>query len=312
MFEATTSPWYLPTWVSSRTPVTSPTAHSPSAGPQRLSTGTPCLPGVIPDRVQAVRDPRAPARWPPAACRRAAPGRPPGSARSRRRRAGPPIACRPRYSSMPSLRSSSPRASPSGSGSRASTWDAPSTSATSPPRRRTAWAISAPTGPPPRISRRRGTAFMPVTSRLVHTPSSSRRPATGGMTGSEPVASTTCRAVCRAPLTSTTPGPASRPVPRSRSMPSPASQRDLPGVGVVRDHVVAVGQGRGHVDLGGARRLDAPRAPPRRDAAGSWTGCRRSTSTRRRPAALDHGHLQPAVGQLARAVLAGRARPQRR
>ena len=69
----------------------------------------------------------------------------------------------------------------------ASTCSPPSTSATSPPRRRTACAISTPTGPPPSTSSRRGTAFMPVTSRFVQMPSSSRRPGTGGTIGSAPV-----------------------------------------------------------------------------------------------------------------------------
>jgi len=41
----------------------------------------------------------------------------------------------------------------------------------------------------------RGTAFMLVASRVPHTPSSSRSPGTGGTTGSEPVATTTCSAV---------------------------------------------------------------------------------------------------------------------
>ena len=40
-----------------------------------------------------------------------------------------------------------------------------------------------------------GTAFMPVTSRFVQMPSRPRRPGTGGMIGSEPVATTTCSAV---------------------------------------------------------------------------------------------------------------------
>src|ERR1700723_1179498 len=48
MFEATTSPWYSPTWVSSRTPVTSPSAHSPSARRSRASTGRPAGPAVTP------------------------------------------------------------------------------------------------------------------------------------------------------------------------------------------------------------------------------------------------------------------------
>ena len=69
---------------------------------------------------------------------------------------------------------------------------------------------------------------MAVTSRLVHTPSSSRRPGTGGMTASAPVATTTCRAVYRTSFTSTTPGPASAPLPRSRSMCLDASQATCP------------------------------------------------------------------------------------
>ena len=56
-----------------------------------------------------------------------------------------------------------------------------STTTTSPPSRRTACAISAPTGPPPRMTRRCGIAFIDVTSRLVQTPSSSRKPGTGGI-----------------------------------------------------------------------------------------------------------------------------------
>ena len=51
---------------------------------------------------------------------------------------------------------------------------------------------------------------------------------TGGTTGSEPVATTTCSAVWRTPLTSTTPVPASLPLPRSSAMPRPASQRCWP------------------------------------------------------------------------------------
>ena len=50
---------------------------------------------------------------------------------------------------------------------------------TSPPSRRTTWPISTPTGPPPRITRRRGTAFMEVASRLPQMPSRSRRAGDG-------------------------------------------------------------------------------------------------------------------------------------
>ena len=59
-------------------------------------------------------------------------------------------------------------------------------------------------------------------------PSSPRRPGIGGMTGSAPFARTTWSAVWRTPSTSTTPGPARRPVPRNRSMPLSASQRSWP------------------------------------------------------------------------------------
>src|ERR1700730_7385934 len=48
MFEATTSPWYLPTWVSSRTPVTSPTAHRRSPARRCASTPMPCGPAWTP------------------------------------------------------------------------------------------------------------------------------------------------------------------------------------------------------------------------------------------------------------------------
>ena len=96
---------------------------------------------------------------------------------------------------MPSASSAFCSASPSGCGSRDSTWSAPSTSATEPPMRATACAISTPTGPPPSTSSRSGTSFRPVASRLVHTPSSSRSPSIGGITGSEPVAITMCSVV---------------------------------------------------------------------------------------------------------------------
>src|SRR6478735_1695425 len=41
MFAATTSPWYLPTWVSNRTPVTSPTAQRFSPNRRWASTARP-------------------------------------------------------------------------------------------------------------------------------------------------------------------------------------------------------------------------------------------------------------------------------
>ena len=62
MFAATTSPWYLPTWVSSQMPVTSPIAHSRSPARRCASTGMPCAVGLDADRLQAEPvDARAPA-----------------------------------------------------------------------------------------------------------------------------------------------------------------------------------------------------------------------------------------------------------
>ena len=54
---------------------------------------------------------------------------------------------------------------------------------------------STPAGPPPSTSSRLGTAFIPVASFVPQTPSSSRRPGTGGTNGSAPLARTTCSAV---------------------------------------------------------------------------------------------------------------------
>jgi len=101
------------------------------------------------------------------------------------------VACTPSTISMPSRRSTSPSASPSGAGSRASTWSAPSTSVTEPPRRRTTCASSSPAAPAPSTSSRSGTAFMPVAPFVPQTPSSSRKPGTGGIIGSAPFARTT-------------------------------------------------------------------------------------------------------------------------
>ena len=78
----------------------------------------------------------------------------------------------------------------------------------------------------------------------------------------------------------------------------------LPGVGVIRDHEVTPGQRRRHVDLGGGRRL----ARLVRRLAGAQQRLGRDARPVRALApdqlALDQGHPQPAVGQLAGAVLA--------
>ena len=96
---------------------------------------------------------------------------------------------------------------------------------------------------------------MPVASRLVQTPSSSRSPGIGGMNGSAPLASTTCSAVWCSPPTSTTPVPASRPLPRSRSMPVAGQPVLLARVGVVGDHEVAPRERGLDVDLGSCLRV---------------------------------------------------------
>src|SRR5256885_2369531 len=62
----------------------------------------------------------------------------------------------PSTSSTPSRRRTSPTASPSGAGSRASTRAAPSTSATSPPSRATARAAQRLAGPQQRLGRDAG------------------------------------------------------------------------------------------------------------------------------------------------------------
>ena len=235
-------------------PLTSPIAHRRSPARRWSSTGIPCGIGrrCPPSRGRYRR--RADAgRWPRAAGRRAG-RRPPSNSQdvliarpaARRWRASPSI------SSIPSRRSASPSAWPSGAASRGSTRSAPSTSTASPPSRRTTCASSTPAAPPPSTSRRRGTAFMLVASRVPQTPSSSRSPGIGGTNGSEPVATTTCSAVWRTPSTSTTPVPGQASVPRSRSMPRSGQPALLARVGVVRDHEIPPGQRGLDVHLGSA------------------------------------------------------------
>ena len=122
MFAATTSPWYLPTWVSGQMPVTSPIAHRRSPARRCASTGIPCGSASMPTVSRPMPStPRAPAGGDEqaVAAQLAAVARARG--RSRRPRAARPVACTPRTSSMPSRRRTSPSASPSGAGSRAST-----------------------------------------------------------------------------------------------------------------------------------------------------------------------------------------------
>ena len=208
---------------------------------------------------------------------------------------------------MPSRRRTSPSASPSGAGSRASTCSEPSTSTTSPPRRRTACAISVPTGPPPRTSIRRGTAFIPVASRLVQIPSSSRSPGIGGMNGvgavgEHDVLGGVARAADLDHAGPCEPAAAAQEVDAVVGQPALLTR-----VGVVRDHEVPPGERGLDVDLRGGRRLARslhrlarPQQRLRRDA-------RPVRALAADQLALDERDTQPALGQCAGAVLAGRA-----
>ena len=185
---------------------------------------------------------------------------------------------------MPSRRSASLSAWPSGAASRGSTRSAPSTITASPPSRRTTCASSTPAAPPPSTSRRRGTAFMLVASRVPQTPSSSRRPGDrrherSGAGRHDDVLGGVPDAV---DLDHAGAGQAARAAQQVDAPARPATL--LAGVGVVRHHVVAPGQRGLHVDLRGRRPRRARRAPPRPAAAATSTECRPSTSTRRRPA----------------------------
>ena len=187
---------------------------------------------------------------------------------------------------MPSRRSTSPSASPSGAGSRARTRSRAARRApTSPPRRRTACAISTPTGPaaeheqPARDGLHAGRLAVGPDAVELAQPRDRRDDRVGAARDDDVVGGVAhavdldrararragrCRAAARCPR--------------------PSSQRSWPGVGVVGDHEVALRERRLDVDLGGAPPPRARRAPPRPAAAASWTGCTPSTSTRRRPA----------------------------
>jgi hypothetical protein len=116
------------------------------------------------------------------------------------------------------------------------------------------------------------------------------------MTASEPVASTTSLAVYRVS-------------PTSDEVDALAGQEGhLPGVGVVGDHVVPVGQRGLDVDPRGARRLE--RAVHRlawpQQRFGRDAGVVRALAAGQGP--LDHRYPQAAVGQFSGAVLAWRPR----
>ena len=126
------------------------------------------------------------------------------------------------------------------------------------PSRRYACAISTPIAPPPSTSSRRGRALTAVASRLSHG-CASASPGIGGSAGRVPVASTTARrrddaVACPPPsVTTTVRAPSSRPVPRTSAIPCSRSQGSWPVVVPAAGHVVALGQGRRHVDRAGDR-----------------------------------------------------------
>ena len=182
------------------------------------------------DRLQADSlDPRAPPRAhqqlvaAQLACRRRTP------ARSPRRRAARRLACWPSLSSIPSWRSASLSASPSGAGSRGSTRSAPSTITASPPSRRTTWASLDARRPAaqhqqaPRDGLHAGRLPGAPHARPARQPRD--RAARTGPRRSPPRHAPRCAGRRPPPPR---PVPASRPVPRSRSMPWSASQRSCP------------------------------------------------------------------------------------
>ncbi len=222
MFDATTSPSYSPTWVSGQMPVTSPIAHRRSPARRCSSTGMPRGSALDADGLEAdPLDARAPAgghEQPVAAQlrgRRRAPGR------TRRRRGAPRVACipEPQLDAVAAQRLAE-RLAERRRLARRARGRRPRRAR---PRRRSG-ARPGPArrrpDPPPSTSRRRGTAFMLVASRVPQTPSSSRSP---GIGGHDRIGRRSPRRraapVWRTPSTSTAPVPASRPVPRSRSMP---------------------------------------------------------------------------------------------
>ena len=179
---------------------------------------------------------------------------------------------------MPSRRSTSASASPSGAGSRASS---------EPPDQRDLAAEAADglrhlDPHRPAAQDEQPARYRLHAGRLAVGPDAVElaQPRIGGMNGSAPLASTTLSALWRSPSTSTTPD-AGQPAGAAEQVDPVARQPLLlPGVGVVGDHEVAPRERRLDVDLRGRRARRAPPARPRPAAAASSTGCRRSTSTR--------------------------------
>ena len=99
------------------------------------------------------------------------------------------------------------------------TWSPYSMTVTSDPRRRNAWAISTPIGPPPRISRRPGSSVCEKTVSFVQY-GTSAIPSTGGRDGPDPVATIHALAVKRSPSTETVWSSTKRGSPNRTAAPS--------------------------------------------------------------------------------------------
>ncbi len=125
------------------------------------------------------------------------------------------------------------------------------------------------------------------------------------MIGSAPVATTTLAAVWRTPLTSTAPGPASRPSPREQIDAAIGQPLLGTGVRVVRDHVVAPGERGRDVDLCSRRGVIRIVHGFTRTEQGLGRYAGPVGALAADELALDDGDAQTPFSQRARAVLAG-------
>ena len=152
MFAATTSPWYLPTWVKRPQPVDVADRPDASARAQvrvdRHSTRVRLDADACRGRARRTRGRRPVATSKPVTAQLAPVVE--SRARSRHRR-GASDGCAEQASSMPSASSDRAERLAERRGSRPSRCSAISVTTTSPPSRRTTCPSSTPTGPPPRI-----------------------------------------------------------------------------------------------------------------------------------------------------------------
>ncbi len=197
----------------------------------------------------------------------------------------------PSRTRSPRRRAHRPSARPRRDGRAAAAARRRSTIVTCDPMRAKACASSHPTGPAPITISRPGTSCVVVASRFVQY-STAARPGMGGICGTDPVATTSRPKPIVRPSTSTAPGRAMRPRPRTSSMSRSAShcswlessRRPSPSRGPERpgdiDRPVAASAAPG---------TSARRRAPRSRAASSSSACTRSTSTRRRRAGSRRG-----------------------